>query len=53
MSKGEEVIDKYMLPVANRISNNLYLTVLRDAFMGALPLIIFGSLFVVLSNISF
>lgn len=53
MSKGEEIIDKYMLPVANRISNNLYLTVLRDAFMGALPLIIFGSLFVVLSNISF
>lgn len=53
MKKFMDLIDKYLMPVAERLNNNIYLTVIRDAFMLVLPLIIFGSIFVVISNLPF
>jgi PTS system cellobiose-specific IIC component len=51
MKKFMEIIDKYLMPVAEKLNNNVYLTVIRDAFMLTLPLIIFGSIFVVIANL--
>lgn len=42
-----------ILPFANKLGNNRYLTVLRDAFMLSFPLTMFGSLIVVLINLPF
>lgn len=42
-----------ILPLANKLGNNRYLTVLRDAFMLSFPLTMFGSLIVVLINLPF
>lgn len=53
MKKFMDLIDKYLMPVAERLNNNVYLTVIRDAFMLVLPLIIFGSVFVVIANLPF
>ncbi|HWO78066.1 MAG TPA: PTS cellobiose transporter subunit IIC [Bacillus sp. (in: firmicutes)] len=48
-----EKLSKYLVPIAGRLNNNRYLSVLRDAFMLAFPLTIFGSIFVVLTNLPF
>src|SRR5699024_9862238 len=42
-----------LLPLADKLNSNRYLTALCDGFMVALPLIIFGSIFVVISNFPF
>jgi len=42
-----------LLPIAGRLNNNRYLSVLRDAFMLSFPLTIFGSIVVVLTNLPF
>lgn len=46
-------LSKYLVPIAGKLNNNRFLTVLRDAFMLAFPLTIFGSIFVVLTNLPF
>ncbi|MGZ0879231.1 PTS cellobiose transporter subunit IIC [Priestia megaterium] len=46
-------LSKYLVPIAGRLNNNRYLSVLRDAFMLAFPLTIFGSIAVVLINLPF
>ncbi|MFL0498390.1 PTS cellobiose transporter subunit IIC [Priestia megaterium] len=46
-------LSKYLIPIAGRLNNNRYLSVLRDAFMLAFPLTIFGSIAVVLMNLPF
>ncbi|MEK5520593.1 PTS cellobiose transporter subunit IIC [Heyndrickxia sp. FSL W8-0423] len=48
-----EKLSKYLVPIAGKLNNNRYLAVLRDAFMLAFPLTIFGSIFVVLTNLPF
>ncbi|WP_042463458.1 PTS cellobiose transporter subunit IIC [Neobacillus dielmonensis] len=48
-----EALSKYMVPIAGKLNNNRYLSVLRDAFMLSFPLTIFGSIFVVLTNLPF
>lgn len=48
-----EKISQFLVPIAGRLNNNRYLQVLRDAFMLAFPLTIFGSIFVVLTNLPF
>ncbi|MED3645814.1 PTS cellobiose transporter subunit IIC [Halalkalibacterium halodurans] len=48
-----EKLSRYLVPLAGKLNNNRYLTVLRDAFMLAFPLTIFGSIFVVLTNLPF
>ncbi|MGA8942713.1 MAG: PTS cellobiose transporter subunit IIC [Thermoactinomyces sp.] len=52
-SKFMNMLEKILLPVADKLNNNRYLTALRDGFMLALPLIIFGSIFVVIANFPF
>ncbi|WP_414838942.1 PTS cellobiose transporter subunit IIC [Carnobacterium sp. TMP28] len=51
-----EFIDKLgdkLLPIAGKLGENRYLTVLRDAFMLAFPITMFGSIVVVLNNLPF
>ncbi len=42
-----------LTPLAAKLGSNRYLTVLRDAFMLAFPLTMFGSIVVVLNNLPF
>lgn len=53
MNRFMEVLENVLLPIADKLNNNKYLTALRDGFMVALPLIIFGSIFVVIANFPF
>ncbi|QPA32399.1 PTS cellobiose transporter subunit IIC [Thermaerobacillus caldiproteolyticus] len=48
-----EKMSKILLPIAGKLNNNRYLQVLRDAFMLAFPLTIFGSIAVVVANLPF
>ncbi|GAA0486170.1 PTS cellobiose transporter subunit IIC [Salinibacillus aidingensis] len=52
-NKFMQLLENILLPIADKLNNNRYLTALRDGFMIALPLIIFGSIFVVLANFPF
>ncbi|MBP1969233.1 PTS system cellobiose-specific IIC component [Virgibacillus natechei] len=52
-SKFMQLLENILMPIAEKLNNNRYLTALRDGFMVALPLIIFGSIFVVLANFPF
>lgn len=52
-SKFMQFLERVLLPLADALNNNRYLTALRDGFMVALPLIIFGSIFVVIANLPF
>jgi len=50
------LIDKLsekLVPVASKLGENKYLLVLRDAFMLAFPITMFGSLIVVINNLPF
>ncbi|MFD1067631.1 PTS cellobiose transporter subunit IIC [Oceanobacillus locisalsi] len=53
MNRFMELLENILLPIADKLNNNRYLTALRDGFMVALPFIIFGSIFVVLANLPF
>ena len=53
MNKFMTMLENVLLPVADKLNNNRYLTALRNGFMVALPIIIFGSIFVVLANLPF
>ncbi|MFV0559978.1 MAG: PTS cellobiose transporter subunit IIC [Enterococcus sp.] len=46
-------ISEKILPLANLLGQNRYLTVLRDAFMLSFPLTMFGSIVVVINNLPF
>lgn len=48
-----EKLSEQLVPIAGNLNNNRFLSVLRDAFMLAFPLTIFGSIFVVLTNLPF
>ncbi|BAC12737.1 PTS system, cellobiose-specific enzyme II, C component [Oceanobacillus iheyensis HTE831] len=52
-SKFMQLMERFFLPIADKLNNNRYLSALRDGFMVALPIIIFGSIFVVIANIPF
>lgn len=53
MNQVFERVSKILLPIAGKLNNNRYLQVLRDAFMLAFPLTIFGSIAVVIANLPF
>ncbi|WAA13437.1 PTS cellobiose transporter subunit IIC [Fervidibacillus halotolerans] len=53
MNKLMNYLERVLLPIADKLNNNRYLTALRDGFMIALPFIIFGSIFVVIANFPF
>src|SRR5690625_5578141 len=52
-NKFMQYLEDFLLPIADKLNNNRYLTALWDGFMVALPLIIFGSIFVVIANFPF
>ncbi|MBU5266991.1 PTS cellobiose transporter subunit IIC [Virgibacillus proomii] len=53
MNTFMKTLENVLLPIADKLNNNRYLTALRDGFMVALPIIIFGSIFVVIANLPF
>ncbi len=53
MDKIMNFLDKHLMPIADKLNNNKYLAALREGFMLSLPLIIFGSIFVVISNLPY
>lgn len=53
MDKFMKFLEKYLLPFAEKLGQNRYLNVLKDAFMLSLPLTIFGSIFIVIANLPF
>ncbi|SFP98311.1 PTS cellobiose transporter subunit IIC [Desemzia incerta] len=46
-------LSEKLLPIAGKLGQNKYLLVLRDAFMLAFPITMFGSLVVVINNLPF
>ncbi|OJG35547.1 PTS system, lactose/cellobiose family IIC component [Enterococcus devriesei] len=56
MKKMNGFMDKLaekIMPLANKLGQNRYLMVLRDAFMLSFPLTMFGSIVVVINNLPF
>ncbi|WP_017434243.1 PTS cellobiose transporter subunit IIC [Saccharococcus caldoxylosilyticus] len=53
MNQAFEKLSKILVPIAGKLNNSRYLQVLRDAFMLAFPLTIFGSIAVVIANLPF
>ena len=53
MNKFLDAISDKLLPLANKLASNRYLSILRDAFMLAFPLTMFGSIVVVIRNLPF
>lgn len=49
MNKIMESIEKYLLPVASKISNQKFLVALRDSFIGTMPVIMTGSIAILLN----
>lgn len=48
-----EKLSEKLIPIASKLGENKYLLVLRDAFMLAFPVTMFGSLIVVINNLPF
>ncbi|MHC5249229.1 PTS cellobiose transporter subunit IIC [Enterococcus sp. LJL90] len=46
-------LSEKIMPLANKLGQNRYLAVLRDAFMLSFPLTMFGSIVVVINNLPF
>ncbi|GAX46915.1 PTS cellobiose transporter subunit IIC [Pseudolactococcus reticulitermitis] len=53
MNHFMDALGAKIAPIAQKIGANLYLTVLRDAFMLSFPLTMFGSFIVVFNNLPF
>lgn len=53
MNKFMDSLGEKIMPFANKLGQNRYLAVLRDAFMLSFPLTMFGSIVVVLNNLPF
>lgn len=52
MNKLTEVLEKYLLPLAQRLSANRYLKSISNGFSACLPIIIVGALFTLLANLN-
>lgn len=49
MNKFMESIEKYLLPIASKISNQKFLVALRDSFIGTMPVVMTGSIAILLN----
>ena len=49
MNKLMETIEKYLLPIASKISNQKFLIALRDSFIGTMPVVMTGSIALLLN----
>lgn len=52
-NKISDTLQKYLMPIANKISNNNILQSIKDAFLISLPFTMLGSIFLALVNIPF
>ncbi|MCA9765146.1 MAG: PTS sugar transporter subunit IIC [Carnobacterium sp.] len=50
MSESSSFIEKKLMPIASKLSANKYLTAIRDGITLAMPLIIIGSIFMVIAS---
>lgn len=53
MEKLFSKIEKPLMKIGDKINNILFFTILRDAFMLAFPVVIFGSLVTIIANFPF
>lgn len=53
MQKFIQFLEKFLMPLAEVMSGNRYLTAIRDGFMISLPFTIFGSIFTAIANLPF
>lgn len=53
MNSFMDSLAEKVMPLANKLGQNRYLSVLRDAFMLSFPLTMFGSIIVVINNLPF
>lgn len=53
MNSFIDKLSEKLVPIASKLGQNKYLLVLRDAFMLAFPITMFGSLIVVINNLPF
>ena len=53
MNNLMDKISEKIMPLANALGENRYLKVLRDAFMLAFPMVMFGSIVIVIMNLPF
>ncbi|MEF2609889.1 MAG: PTS transporter subunit EIIC [Faecalicoccus sp.] len=44
-------LEKFLLPLANKLSMNRYLSAIRDGFIAIMPLMIVGSFFILINNV--
>jgi len=53
MEKFNKFIEKYLMPVANKMASNKHLTALKDGFVYSMPFLIVGSVILLLVNLPF
>lgn len=53
MNKLFHYMEKYFMPVAGRLAAQKHLCALRDGIALAMPMIIIGSVFLILANLPF
>lgn len=53
MNNITAVMEKYMSPIASKLSRNKYLQALRDGLAPTIPIIIFGSIIMLIPNLPF
>ncbi len=53
MQKFIQILEKFLMPIANVMSGNRYLIAIRDGFLISLPFTIFGSIFTAIANLPF
>ncbi|MGX7394158.1 PTS sugar transporter subunit IIC [Carnobacterium mobile] len=53
MNKLEGFLNKYILPIANRVNDNKVITAIKDGMMYAIPVILFASIVLILTNFPF
>lgn len=53
MDKLERNLNKYLLPIANKVNENSVVTAIKDGMMFAIPVILFASIVLILTNFPF
>jgi PTS system cellobiose-specific IIC component len=53
MDKLERNLNKYLLPIANKVNENAVVTAIKDGMMFAIPVILFASVVLILTNFPF
>ena len=53
MERLEKSLNKYVLPVADRINSNHVITAIKEGMMATMPVILIASIFLILTNFPF